>query len=179
MDKESVKELFLMHQHEIYNFLVYFMGTRDVEDLVQEVFIKLLKSHYRLQDVTNSKSLLFTMARNIAIDYRRKKRIQSLIPIDSLFDLASKDKTPLDHLESSEEKDYLFRLLSKLKPAYRDVIILRRIQHLSIEETAQVLGWNETKVKTTLHRALKKLKEEIGFEEGVFVYEQGSSSAKG
>ncbi|MGF2614342.1 RNA polymerase sigma factor [Rossellomorea aquimaris] len=55
----------------------------------------------------------------------------------------------------------MYHALSKLKRSYREVIILRKIKELSIRETAEVLGWKESKVKTTLFRGLQAMKIQL------------------
>ncbi|CAM5179724.1 hypothetical protein UACE39S_03582 [Ureibacillus acetophenoni] len=59
----------------------------------------------------------------------------------------------------SEERKNLFDCLSKLKLIHRDVLILRKIEALSLEDTATILGWNVDKVKNTQRVAIKNLKE--------------------
>ncbi len=72
--------------------------------------------------------------------------------------------TPHQWLIQQEEAKALYLAISKLKLAYRDVLILRKIECLSIQETCDVLGWNEGKVKNTLKRALLALKKQLGGE---------------
>lgn len=55
----------------------------------------------------------------------------------------------------------LYYAINKLKLNYREIIILRKIQFLSIEETSIVLGWSESKVKSTLQRAIEALRKEL------------------
>ncbi|MFJ5771138.1 RNA polymerase sigma factor [Psychrobacillus sp. NPDC093180] len=57
-----------------------------------------------------------------------------------------------------EEVRGLYIALGKLKPSYREVIIWRKIEELSIKETAEILSWNEEKVKNTLRRANARAK---------------------
>jgi RNA polymerase sigma-70 factor, ECF subfamily len=68
--------------------------------------------------------------------------------------------------------------LKHLKQTYREVILLRKIQELSSKEVSEVLGWSEARVNTTLHRALKALKQRLPYvEEGMFSYEQQKNGA--
>jgi RNA polymerase sigma-70 factor (ECF subfamily) len=60
--------------------------------------------------------------------------------------------------ESSYE---LYKALGAIKDSYREVIILRKIKEFSIEETAEVLGWSESKVKSTLYRAIPVLETQL------------------
>jgi RNA polymerase sigma-70 factor (ECF subfamily) len=73
------------------------------------------------------------------------------------------DPTPLpeEMAIQNEEVQLMYRCLDKCTMDQRLVIVLRFIQSLSIAETAEALGWTESKVKTTQHRALKVLKAEM------------------
>jgi RNA polymerase sigma-70 factor, ECF subfamily len=77
-----------------------------------------------------------------------------------MIHLPIKDESPLPEeiVFQSEEKRLMYRCLEKCTIDQRSVIILRYIQELSILETAEVLGWKESKVKTTQHRAIKQLR---------------------
>ncbi|WP_231514889.1 RNA polymerase sigma factor [Oceanobacillus salinisoli] len=55
----------------------------------------------------------------------------------------------------------MYKTLHRLKTSYRQVIILRKIEGFSIQETAQILKWSESKVKSTLFRALRTLEEQL------------------
>lgn len=78
------------------------------------------------------------------------------------------DTTPLpdEIMEGKETSKELYIALNRMKQSYREVIILRKIKGFSIKETSEVLSWSESKVKSTLHRAipaLEKLLHEEGF----------------
>lgn len=137
-------------------------SREQAEDLVQEVYIRVLKSYQHFKGESSEKTWLIAIARNVAIDFFRKhKRLnQRMINKVEIFDLKVKDESPLPEeiVFQSEEKKLMYRCLEKCTIDQRSVIILRYIQELSIIETAQVLGWKESKVKTTQHRAIKQLK---------------------
>ncbi|CAM5796639.1 MULTISPECIES: RNA polymerase sigma factor [Brevibacillus] len=149
-----IEQWFLAYSSDIYRFLVYYTGRTDIDDLVQETFIRALKSPQQTE-IANPKTWLFAIARNAAIDERRRKKLISLLPETFLQHLISRDKTPEESLELSENKRMLYDIINQLKPSYRDVLILRGIKGLSSKETAEILGWSEAKVNLTMHRAMK------------------------
>lgn len=157
----EVERLFVQFKNDIYNYLVYYTGSTDVEDLVQEVFIKVLTNLHRFEYKSNPKTWLFTIARHAAIDFYRKQKVKKLLGGKLFQHLISTEKTPDEALEAREESRELYTAISKLKQAYRDVVILRGIQHLSGAETAEILGWSQTKVNVTMHRAMKQLEQEL------------------
>jgi len=69
--------------------------------------------------------------------------------------------TPEDLVEAGEEERLVYHAMSRLKRSYREVLLLRKIKGLSIRETTDVLGWKESKVKTTLSRALQAMKVQL------------------
>ena len=71
-------------------------------------------------------------------------------------------ENPETVLELNERQKELCRAIQSLKSNYRDVIVLRGIKDLSIQETATILTWSENKVRITYHRALKALQKERG-----------------
>ncbi|WP_325048720.1 RNA polymerase sigma factor [Peribacillus glennii] len=163
LGNRDVLEWFQLYSDVIYQFLIYRTGSADVEDLVQEVFIKAMKGIERYEGNASPKTWLFSIARNVAIDeIRRRKRyrIKNL-----LFESQHTRETinnPEEILLLNEENKYIFRVIQSLKAAYRDVLIMRGIQQLSVAEAAAALEWNENKVRSTYHRARKALKQRLG-----------------
>jgi RNA polymerase sigma-70 factor, ECF subfamily len=156
-------ELYKKYHHQLFNFLFYMVQSKEqAEDLVQEVYIRVLKSYQHFKGESSEKTWLIAIARNVAIDFFRKQKgiNQRLIKKVEMIHLPIKDESPLpdEIVFQSEEKRLMYRCLEKCTIDQRSVIILRYIQELSILETAAVLGWKESKVKTTQHRAIKQLK---------------------
>ncbi|MBY0147259.1 RNA polymerase sigma factor SigX [Neobacillus niacini] len=156
-------ELYKKYHHQLFNFLFYMVQSKEqAEDLVQEVYIRVLKSYQHFKGESSEKTWLIAIARNVAIDFFRKQKgiNQRLIKKVEMIHLPIKDESPLPEeiVFQSEEKRLMYRCLEKCTIDQRSVIILRYIQELSILETAEVLGWKESKVKTTQHRAIKQLR---------------------
>lgn len=149
-------------------------NREQAEDLVQEVYIRVLKSYHRFEGRSSEKTWLFSIARNVAIDHFRKQKGWKLRLLES-FDWTKsqvRDDLPLPEeiTVQREELQLMYRGLEHCTVDQRMVLILRYLQDLSIAETALILQWTESKVKTTQHRALKALKkhmEEMVKKEGV------------
>ncbi|USG65224.1 RNA polymerase sigma factor [Brevibacillus ruminantium] len=159
---ELIEQWFLRYGDEIYKFLVYYMGTADVEDLLQDVFIKALQALDHFEGRSLPKTWLLSIARNSAVDYQRKQRLRKWLPDSFLSDVRDHRRTPEEWLNLHEEKRELYQTLQHLKPAHREVLILRGIKELSPKETAEILQWSENKVHVTYHRAIKALKDRWG-----------------
>ncbi|AST92289.1 MULTISPECIES: RNA polymerase sigma factor SigX [Sutcliffiella] len=157
------QELYEKYHQDVYQFLFYMVKNKEqAEDLVQEVYIKVLRSYDRFEGKSSEKTWLFSIAKHVAIDSFRKQKgwKNKLLETFDWNKQQVKDVAPLPEevAVKNEQVQLLYRCLDKCKMDHRIVLILRYIQALSIQETAQVLGWSESKVKTTQHRAVKALK---------------------
>jgi RNA polymerase sigma-70 factor (ECF subfamily) len=142
----------------------------DAEDVLQETF---LKAYTHLGDFHgNSKfyTWLVRIAVNEALMKLRKRRSDRTVPLDEPIDtgedevvreIAVWDQSPEDSYSREELGQVLDQAIQGLKPAYRTVFILRDIEELSIEETAEALGLSISAVKSRLLRARLQLREKL------------------
>lgn len=163
--KDSVfHTLYEKYHQELYQFIFYMVKKREIaEDIVQDVYIRVMKSYERFQGKSSEKTWLYAIARNTTIDYFRKQKTWK----DRIFFNFNWDQQPvIDPLpEPSEvavmqdEIKHLYQCLDRCTLDQKTVLILRYIQGFSIAEAAEILSWSESKVKTTQHRALKAVKK--------------------
>ncbi|TFE03116.1 RNA polymerase sigma factor SigX [Jeotgalibacillus salarius] len=164
------QRLYKDYQQDVFQFLIYMVKNRDTaEDLLQEVFIKVMNSYHRFEGKSSEKTWLFSIAKNVTIDYfRKQKTIRNRVM--EHFDwgereISTGEALPEEIAQQNEQVKKLYSCLDFCTTDQKMVIVTRYIQDLSIVETAEVLGWSEGKVKTTQHRAIKKLKELMSDEE--------------
>lgn len=155
-------ELYQDYSDDVYRYIYFMIGDYCIaEDLVQETFIRAFRSLSAFRREANIRTWLLSIARNSTIDYLRKKRISSWLPLLEQRDIASDQPLPEEILLKDEKIQELYLALTLLKRDQREVIILRKLQELSTIETAEILGWSEAKVKSTLLRGLQALKEKL------------------
>lgn len=163
--REQINEWYLLHSKDIYQYIFFLIGDREqARDLMQDTFLKAY-SKYSHFNGENVKGWLFRIARNTTIDFLRRKKPLSFFT-DTLPLLKSNAASPEEVLFFNETERELYQVLNKLKRPYRDVIILRKIEEFTIQETCQILGWSESKVKSNLARGLKVLKVQMEKEVG-------------
>lgn len=155
----DLDELYQTYFDDVYKYLLFFTNNQnDAEDLTQETFIKVFRKFGSFQHKSSVKTWIYSIAKNIAIDYFRKKKTLSFMPdFFSKLNIADRNRTD-EQLEKMDDWEGLQQALLKLKSDHRNVIILRGLQEMSTKETAEILGWTESKVKVTYHRALKEMK---------------------
>ena len=164
-------EMYDKYHHDVFQFLFYMVNHKETaEDLVQEVYIRVLKSYHRFEGKSTEKTWLFSIARNVAIDHFRKQKNWKERIMDK-FDwskqqIMAQDLLPEEMTLQSEELQGIYKALTICTVDQRMVVILRYIHELSIAETALTLGWTDSKVKTTQHRALKMLRKLLDDSDG-------------
>ena len=158
------QKLYEKYHQDLFQVLFYMVKNRETaEDLMQEVYIKVLNNYRKFEGKSSEKTWLYSIARNTAIDYFRKQRNwkQRLFSNFEWGRDSIKDETPLPEeiVLLQDDIKALYKSLDYCSVDQRSVLILRYVQSLSIVETSEVLGWTVSKVKTTQHRALKALRD--------------------
>lgn len=169
-DMELLADLVERCQHRLVRYLLYLTGRREyAEDLAQETWIRVLQRGSQYNGRQRFDPWLFAIARNSAIDYLRKKRkavARVSLPNDrdAMLLLPSSDPSPFEAAARSEDAMRLAGRLQILPPLYREALLLRFQEDLSLAEMAQVLGAPITTVTSRIYRGLAALRS--AFEEG-------------
>jgi RNA polymerase sigma factor (sigma-70 family) len=154
---ERLAVLFERYQTMLYNFFLRLTGNRAAsEDLVQEVFMRVLKYRAGYQGDSRFNVWLFQIARNAHIDHLRKRKGD--LPLDEQF-VEAPDRAPLPAAayEADREAELVRRALDRLPAGKREILVLFRFQDLKLREIAELLGCQVGTVKAQVHRALKDL----------------------
>jgi len=169
-DMELLADLVERCQHRLVRYLLYLTGRREyAEDLAQETWIRVLQWGSQYNGRQRFDPWLFAIARNLAIDYLRKKRkaVQTAsLPDDrdEILLVSSSGPSPFEAAARSEDAIRLAGQLQILSPLYREALLLRFQEDLSLAEIAQVLGAPVTTVTSRIYRGLAALRS--AFEEG-------------
>lgn len=160
--------LYDQYHVDLYQYVYYMVKNQHAtEDIVQEVYIKVLKSYENFRGESSEKTWLFSIARHTTMDYFRKQQRQQnklanfFNKDQNMARIKDQDPLPEEIAQLNDEMQRIYHLLDQCTLDQKNVLILRYIQSLSIHETAQILEWSESKVKTTQHRAIKKLQQLI------------------
>lgn len=142
---------------KIYSYIYFRTSDKEfAQDATHEVFLQAWQYILEKKDIRNLQAYLYQIARNKIADlYRTRNRQPDLFDDHSEYTADTQHQERLDH---SAEMAILRRHLAELKEEYREIIILRHMEGLSISEIAIVIGKDENSVRVTLHRALAKLK---------------------
>ena len=163
-DPELLDRLIERYQQRLYRYLLFLTGnTALAEDLFQETWILVLERGQQYNAKSRFESWLFAIARNLVIDVSRRKKIASLEQLGDSesgqpFDPADEQSvSPLQLLGSRENQQTVQLSLLKIPPYYREVLLLRFHEELSLEEISAVLATPISTVKSRLYRGLTAL----------------------
>lgn len=167
-DPELLDHLIELYQHRLLRYLLFLTGKREVaEDLFQETWMRVLMRGGQYNGKARFDTWLFTIARNLVIDLSRKRTMASLDEMsDSTedgrgFEVATDGPSPLEEFQLREDRAEVAQVLLKLETNYREVLVLRFHEELSLEEIASVTQAPLSTVKSRLYRGLAALKPEI------------------
>jgi RNA polymerase sigma-70 factor, ECF subfamily len=159
--KDEIADWYEQHSKSVLSFIILMVKDYQLaEDLTHDTFIKAYLYYDSFKHHSSEKTWLFSIAHNLTVDYLRKRK--PVMVLKDMFLLKKDDKpSPEEVFQIKEESYELYKALEKLKDTYRKVIVLRKIKGFSIEDTAVILGWSESKVKSTLFRAIPALKKQL------------------
>ena len=163
----EMEQLYKEHSDKVYSYIYFLVRQKEcAEDLTQETFYKAYKGLNTFNKQASTTTWLLKIARNVTYDYFRRKRVIQFFSFEKEHDIETKELSPESRFEQKEQLTKMYNSLSKLKKDYQEVLLLRKIQECSIQETAYILGWTEAKVKMKMTRALEALKKEFHQEGG-------------
>jgi RNA polymerase sigma-70 factor (ECF subfamily) len=170
----AFRELIRRYERPVFS-LIYRM-VRDstaAEDLAQDSFIKVLNHIDKYRPEFKFSSWLFKIANNIAIDHLRRRQLDTISMDGSphamtaadveatSFDIVDTSENALDELASRELGGAIEQAIGKLRPEYRNCIMLRHVEGRSYEEIAATLDLPLGTVKTYIHRARHQLRDAL------------------
>ena len=150
--------LFERYQTPLFNFSFRMTGDRAAsEDLVQEVFFRILRFRHTFQDGTSFVTWMYRIARNLSIDRFRKSGREVGLEPDA--EPPAHQPSAAESLAAKQEAALVRRALAKLPPEKRELLVLSRFQELKYEQIAELLGCQTGAVKTRVFRALGELRQ--------------------
>ena len=176
-DVALLHALVVEYHFRLVRYLIYLLGRRDsVDDLVQETWLRVLERGRSYDGHSRFEPWLFAIARNLTIDHLRQRRIFSLDSSDNASDshashspeqdrrplsLASHDPSPFELAARTEDAQRLAHTLETLEPIYREALVLRFQEELSLQEIATVVGVPLTTVSSRIYRGLAALRAQL------------------
>ncbi len=157
-DVRALNELYARHGANILSYLSSFLNDRQLaEEVLQDVMMAVWNHAGQFRGDSKVRTLLLTIARNRAINTRRRAA-PHLVQFDDALEVDAGDTTPLERVERKRRSEMMREALNRLPPAYQEILLLVFYHQLSGVEVAEVLGISTGTVKSRLHRAKELLR---------------------
>jgi RNA polymerase sigma-70 factor (ECF subfamily) len=151
-DEGALEEIVDMYNRKLILFINHLVNNLDeAEDLAAEAFLDLIIKKPRFREESSFKTYLFSIGRNKALDFIKKRSRYVSVPLDEV-QLAVQNHLA-DELDWDEDQKALLRALDELHPDYRDVLHLLYFEEMSYREAAAVLRKSEKQINNLAYRA--------------------------
>lgn len=170
-DTQLYHELIRPYERSVYLMALSYMKNKaDAEDIAQEAFVKAFRNLSSFRAEAKFSTWLISITLNEA---RSRLRRHSVIRIESLDEPADENggvspallrdwrEIPSEAVERAEVRNLIEQAVESLPEMYREVFLLRDVQELNVNETAETLGINIPNVKVRLHRARMMLQKQL------------------
>ncbi|MGA7238161.1 MAG: RNA polymerase sigma factor [Bryobacteraceae bacterium] len=156
-DVGKLEALFDRHHRGLYHYFLHLTSNVAAsEDLVQEVFFRILKYRHTYQPGTAVRPWMYQIGRNALADQAGRNKGQVALA-DTAAEIRSSEAPPDRQAQTKEETALLKRALSAMPQEKREVIVMSRFLELKHDEIAHVLNVEVGTVKVRVHRALREL----------------------
>ena len=165
-DVAVVQMLVEEYQDRLVRYLVYVLGRRDVvDDVVQETWLRVMERGKSYDRRSRFEPWLFTVARHLAIDLVRRRRDVSLDAEDDggpvVMAPVSQGLSPFAMAARTEDAERLAGALQSLQPIYREALVLRFMEDMSLQEIAAVVNAPVPTVAARIYRGLAALRSQM------------------
>jgi RNA polymerase sigma factor (sigma-70 family) len=159
-DSAQLATLFERYHLRLFGYLLSLTRNRTLsEDLVQEVFFRVLKYAHTYDPSLSFRVWVYGMARNVCFDSLRKGRAE--MTGSEMEDISSSAPMPEEVIARKQDVTFLQEALERLPQEKREVLILSRFHNMRYEEIAGILKCEIGTVKVRVYRALKELREKF------------------
>jgi RNA polymerase sigma-70 factor, ECF subfamily len=166
-DPDLIAALIAQYEYRLFRYLLYLTGSEDAaRDMFQETWLRVLARGHQYDGVSRFDSWLFSIARHLVIDSSRRRKMESLDEkLDCAQDGAAQESwssdgvSPLAEYENTELAARISSILARLPAVYREVLLLRFQEDLSLKEIASIIRAPLATVKSRLYRGLNAARE--------------------
>ena len=169
-DETALTEIVSQYRPGLQNYIYSVVNDyAAAEDLTEDTFVKLLLKRPKNKGSATFKTWLYTIGRNLAIDYLRKNSKARYVPLDEIYDLEGEYQKIAETDYNEDVKIAISEALENINPDYKNIIILFYFENFTIEEISKIIKKSKRSTSVILHRARKAIKKQL--EREYFNYE--------
>lgn len=151
------EELYDTYYNNVYRYIYAAVKDKwNTEDIISTVFTNIYRHREKIQDIEGSKNWVFRIAHNTIIDFYRKN--SKVIPIDEFLDRGNED-SGFEHVLIKDEIRQVKKIIDEFPEDTKTMIYMRYYSGLKFREIAEATSISENTVKSTVTRAIKKIKK--------------------
>ena len=160
-DASALEALYWRHAQRVWRYARYFSNDDEqAAEILQETFVRVAQHLKNFEERAQFTTWLFTVVRSVAVELsRRRARTPSLDDADMAERIPSDDLEPPEQVTLDETRAVVRAAIARLPENEREVVLLCEIEELPLKSACEILGWGESRVKVTLFRARRRLKE--------------------
>jgi RNA polymerase sigma-70 factor, ECF subfamily len=166
-DEAAFGQLYREHRETVSRLVYRVLGpTAELEDVVQEVFLQVHRSIGRFRGQSQFSTWLHRVTVNVALQQIRRRRSQPIAYVTDPVELpeGTEDETPLDRALMGERLAAVYRVLERLSPKKRIVLVLHDLESVPAAEIAKIVGSNVLTVRTRLFYARREFQDALAKE---------------
>ena len=162
-EADAFEVLYQRHKGPLYRFILRQCGQAFVDELFQDIWLKVINSRLRYKVKATFKTWLYRIARNRIIDHYRKQHIRPIDdhPEEVNIIRSAEQSQPENQLEANDQHGQLMKAIASLPAEQKEVFLLREEAGLELEEIALTTGINYETAKSRLRYAVKKLQQQL------------------
>jgi len=161
-DKEAFEKLVALYEHELYSFINSIVNDYyEAKHLMIEAFAILALKSGQFEERSSLKTYLFTIGKNLAFKYIKKRVREQHISYEEIMDLIDDGETPEQFIERNEFKRDIKKAMQMLNEDYRVVLVLLYFEDMSYEEAGRVMKKNVKQISNLAYRAKASLKQKL------------------
>lgn len=162
MQIAKFSEMLSLYKDKMYRYAFNIVGSRfAAEDVVQEAMIKIWKKREQFIEIENKEAWCVTVTRNLAIDKLRIAKKRRATDITEHHHISDKSPAPDIQLEQKDALTKVKEMLRELPLQQQEIVTLRDVEGYTYQEIAEILDISVEQVKVNLHRARKKLRNQL------------------
>ena len=161
---EGIENIFRAHHDRVFRAAYRVTGnTSDAEDVLQTVFLRLLRHGHSFDGVDDAGRYLHRAGVNAALDLVRSRKSAASVPLEGteLNSLRDPGHNPSQHQDTTEKREALRATVARLHPTAGEMFILRYFEGYDNAEVAKMMETSEGTVAVTLHRTRARLQKEL------------------
>lgn len=157
-DSDAFGFFYDKYVRSIYRFVYIKTGNKELaEDLTHDVFLKVWQHLVDKKHVKSFQAFIFRIARNTVVDHYRSNKQE--LPLDYMSESEEVVEEIIISADKNMDAKLLLKEIKKLKSEYQEILVLRYVEDMSVEDISQVLDKDKNNVRVTIHRAINKLKD--------------------